>query len=453
MSEGAVVAAREFEPIARTYAELQSLPRLLDATRMSPKPEPGSADQAVRALFQAIEVTVVNLEHLAWQAGAQARSSSVADVVSTLDWMVSFGRCWVDLAWRIGDVCAAAGPAGAEPAALRSSPNWSLLCLAENDYARALDPLVRRVEKGEHDPQLADLSRLLIRYMMQERVGLEYACSPNPYPEYADLVHPITIRAAVLEYELPAGTVLMQFRAAHQMPEILVEAANDHLQAAIEHIAGGRFASSLSILRRADRLLDATVALTDLLVDRLTMDAYHEIRAGLGLTSGSHSVGLHFHLMRDLAPALQAVIDDKLGSAAETETMAVVQELVRSIIRHVDRWRLAHINLPRMNLGAAAAGTRSLTGSPDAIGTVTRMREQAHAVRQPDGPSARFRATDWQGATDLAMADIERRLLAVTAKRTQERFGDVQNRSGYFAGSPDFRPPRVRRTWASDVHA
>jgi hypothetical protein len=54
----------------------------------------------VRALFQAIEVCLVNLEALARVASHGAEDDDHDRVARAMGWMVAFGRVWVDLVWR-----------------------------------------------------------------------------------------------------------------------------------------------------------------------------------------------------------------------------------------------------------------------------------------------------------------------------------------------------------------
>ena len=63
---------------------------------------------------------------------------------------------------------------------------------------------------------------------------------------------------------------------------------------------GGCLKAAFEQLRCANILATGMTAAMPVIVDNLVTADYHEIRENLGLTSGSHSVGLHFHLFRDL---------------------------------------------------------------------------------------------------------------------------------------------------------
>ncbi|WP_433298209.1 hypothetical protein ACQPZQ_20435 [Pseudonocardia sp. CA-142604] len=429
-------------PIADSYDELQSIPELLAVARSTQGIAPGSAWQAVRALFQGIEIALVALE----QVTAVLRRSCTEDdppgVARATEWLDAFGRTWVDLAWRMRDVADDLQSGGdGHRIDVSISPNWKRLHEAEAGLNELLLPLVERIDL---DPQLRERLTLdLLNYLMLQRIGLEYAVVEGAPAPYGEFLRPDAIRAVVLERRLEhdSETVFLQFRTAHQIPEILIEAVNDHLEVAVGRLQAKDCMASLPILRRADRLLDAVVVAAGLLADNLRCSEYHEIRENLGLTSGSHSVGLHYHLMRDLYPQLRETVAG-MHDAHDPGT-GLVRSQVRSIGLHLDRWRLAHLNLPRNNLGGAGTGTRSLTGARDALLVVGRMRDRQQDAATEGAAPIGFRATDWDTGA-LALGPLERRLLARVAERTQERFRDVQERRGYFAAGSAFQPPAER---------
>ena len=71
-------------------------------------------------------------------------------------------------------------------------------------------------------------------------------------------------------------------------------------------------------------------------MDNLATSDYHKIRENLGLTSGSHSVGLHFHLFRDLYQQLWEAL---AGSLSEGRAGAVNYEMLCAAIRRATEQR------------------------------------------------------------------------------------------------------------------
>ena len=159
------------------------------------------------------------------------------------------------------------------------------------------------------------------------------------------------------------------------------------------------------------------------MVDNLTTHDYHEIRENLGLTSGSHSIGIRHHMFTHLYEQLWdevALVGDKRGP---TWDLLVTQLLFfRSFIF---QWRDEHLHLPRNNLGGAA--TRSLTGSSDAVSVVEGMSDHARTgdpanayisdgatPAQPErGPLASYLRTD---------ESLDTALLTATGLVTQSKF-------------------------------
>ncbi|MDX3457938.1 hypothetical protein PV396_39330 [Streptomyces sp. ME02-8801-2C] len=414
-------------PVAASYDELQSLPALFKAATEEPTPARGSTWQALQALFQAMEVGLNNLAALAAETVDRLRREREAEAVRSLEWMVGFGTLWNELAWLVRELAPLDEDAEGHALAVTDSPAWRHLAAEERILAQELKPLADHSEASEW-------KQLVLRYVMLQRVALEHSCVGGAPYGYQEFVRPEVVRAAVRERQLPGETVFMQFRAAHQMPELLTRAVNDHIERAVAELEAGRTQTVPPLLLRAERLLGVVARMTDLLVDTMETAEYHRIRDALGLTSGSHSVGLHFELMRDLFPALARASEGKPED---------IRRLTRTIGLHIDRWRLGHINLPRTNLGGAGTGTRSLTGSPDALRTVAKMREAGRA-RDPYANDGRaFRATEWDSDTP-PLAEVERRLLREISRETQERFQDVQERTGRYSDPSVFTAPAKR---------
>jgi hypothetical protein len=242
-------------------------------------------------------------------------------------------------------------------------------------------------------------------------------------------------------------TVFMEFRTAHQIPEILVDSVNDHIERSLAFIDKGEILSALPVLTRAQVLLDCSIRTLDLLTENLRQDEYHAIRKYLGLTSGSHSVGLAYHLMRDLYPALAHQLAGRPPHNVDEREWDLLRESGRSIGLRLDRWRLAHLNLPRSSLGETTTGTRSLVGSRDALQTVSKLREHSRRMDPLLQQDPQVHTTNW-GWGSYPLVNLENLILAEIAYVTHTRFSDVQERQGRFEGPPRFRPPSRRQSAA-----
>jgi len=254
---------------------------------------------------------------------------------------------------------------------------------------------------------------------------------------------------------------------------------NDRIEKAIIEIGASRPHAAYKHLRCANILSAGILASLPPMTDNLVTSDYHDIRENLGLTSGSHSVNLHFHLFRDLYQQLwDALADSIVRDHASDDRIGLIETAIRRAAEDPDRdgdafllnllaneclqlrsfigmWRDEHLQLPRNNLGSNR--TRSLTGSHDAIKAVKGMRDAARA-KDPMQPLANARRLPDDRATQasrpiteyLQNADsLDARLADATGAVTQQRFHDVQARLGVFAKECPFSPP-PRRVVSSD---
>jgi hypothetical protein len=179
------------------------------------------------------------------------------------------------------------------------------------------------------------------------------------------------------------------------------------------------------------------------MVDNLATSDYHEIRENLGLTSGSHSVGIRYHLFTDLYEQLCEEIERSVSEVPQSQRAVLLAQLA-TFRGFVFGWRDQHLHLPRNNLGGDS--TRSLTGSPDAVAVVRGMSEHARA-KDPARGLLTWPEDD-PGAHELSAylagnESLDALLLSETGRVTQTSFTDVQQRLGFFAGKCPFtKPPR-----------
>ena len=89
--------------------------------------------------------------------------------------------------------------------------------------------------------------------------------------------------------------------------------------------------------QKAQELLNIANAIGDIvlcslppMIDSLSTADYHKIRDNLGLTSGSHSVNLHYHLFRDLYGQLAINLEQHLIRIYKDITN------IEGIVLHVD---------------------------------------------------------------------------------------------------------------------
>jgi len=199
---------------------------------------------------------------------------------------------------------------------------------------------------------------------------------PVEVPSYAEFVVAQGMHDAVYDRVLEGDTFFTQFRGLHQIPEILCVEINDRIERAILEIGAGRARAAYADLRCANVLSAGVLASLPPMTDNLVTSDYHNIRENLGLTSGSHSVNLHYHLFRDLYQQLWEALANSIAAGnSNGDQNALVESTIRSAARNPDpdddaflinllgneclqlrtfisTWRDEHLQLPRNNLGS-----------------------------------------------------------------------------------------------------
>lgn len=486
--ENAAVYRNDRGVIAENYYELQGLAVLDGIRARHPLPQASAASLA-RALFQSVEIALINLNDLLERAVPDLREANFDGAVVKLFWARGFHRVLNQLGLLPARLNGALGGGATQGVLLLSDSPAFQSYLAS---LRALDAVViAAIDEGGLDAEgvIADRSLEsaeynllhLLRVCNQEAVTWEGNLArvkvDAPVTSYADFVVTDGIRACVYDRVLEGDTYFTQFRGLHQIPETLGEEANDRCEAAVLAIRRGDLAGALEQLQTVVTLIDTMAAAVPPMADNLATADYHEIRENLGLTSGSHSVCLHYHMFNDLYQQVSAEIAGLLvepGSSDEllADRIAEVREQrfaeprawfihqlvdeglkMQALIFH---WRNLHLHLPRNNLGGDM--TKSLTGSPEAIKAVRHMMLSA---RNKDPMKGLARLHGLGGREEVAMPltryveseeSLDRLLLAKTGEATQARFKDVQLRLGFFANRCPFRAP-ARRVVGDPVHA
>ena len=471
--------------IAEQYSDLQGIPVLKAAKGAYPLPR-ASAESSLRAVFQAAEIALLNLEDLVSRITADVECGAFGPASVKMSWVRGFQRLLVQLSLlphQIGfgdDVAEAVGVLRiSDSSALRAYTN-ALKRLDTSVLGRmGTEELPIGCLLAERSLDSSSLNFLhMLRVCNHETTIWEYNLAeiyvPVAVPGYDEFVVTQGMRDAVYDRVLKGDTFFTQFRGLHQVPEILCDEINDRIESAIVNIRGESLQAAFEHLRCANILATGVTAALPAIVDNLATSDYHKIRENLGRTSGSHSVGLHFHLFRDLYQQLWEAL---AGSLSEGRAGAVNYEMLCAAIRRateqryqdarafllyllgnecldlrsfIHLWRDEHLNLPRNNLGGNR--TKSLTGSFDAIKAVQKMRDAAR-TKDPMQPLADVRdhRNGRPGDRQLPLTNymstpesLDSIIVQLTGEVTRERFPNVQQREGVFAMPSPFSPPPRR---------
>jgi len=472
--------------IAENYYDLQGLGVLEAARRAYPLPK-ASRESTLRSVFQSVEIALLNLHDLVTRAADDVAGARAAPACVKLFWMRGFHR----LLNRLSMIPQQLGIGRTE------SANGGILRIADspafNNYCEALRrfdaSVIGLIDSGALDAEHAVADRSLDDYEFN-LLHLARVCNhestiwernlaevrvPVPVASYSEFVVAEGMRDAVYDRVLSGDTYFTQFRGLHQIPETLGEEINDRCEEAIRDIRTTRLRHAVEHLDCIHVLSEGVLAAVPPMADQLATSDYHQIRENLGLTSGSHSVCLRYHMFTHLYEQLwDEYCTCVTGKTANARTDAEVEEALRALEYNcqedtvawtmhllgncclklrafISAWRDEHLHMPRNNLGGES--TKSLTGSPDAVKAVMHMRDGAIA-KDPMAPLARARGLASElpraGSQKLtsyldSAGSLDRRLLAVTGQITQRRFSDVQERLGFFANRCPFVPPPRRK--------
>lgn len=451
------VVANERGVIAEHYYSLHSIASV-EATRASSSFPAATPESRVLGLVQSAEIALYNLADLLGRAATDLDAGDVDRCATKMCWARGFHRVLVRLslaAIRAGE--AAGRPAPEEFWRIDATPGYAEFLpalqrfdatLRRLDEEHAIDALETFAGAALGDPVFTILHTARIANHDSRTWSLNFERVPHPAPGTQDLEALLAtrwLRNAVEEHQLNGDTYFTQFRALHQIPELLAREVNDSVEIAIRAIRRGDIDEALDALEGALCLADPIEACLPPIVDNLTTRDYHDIRENLGLTSGSHSVSLRFHLFTELYEQLCDAVAGLGDGPADEPLVRRIRRQVVMLHTFIFAWRDMHLHLPRNNLGGSA--TKSLTGSPDAIRTVRKMRDNAAVA----DPSARVtQALPVRTTKDSALAAYldspsgsDALLLSATGEATKANFCDVQERVGFFAQRCPFtRPPR-----------
>jgi tryptophan 2,3-dioxygenase len=477
--------------IAEQYAQLQAIHILAQARALCPLPR-ASHESLIQAIFQAAEIALLNLHHLMQRALSDVQAQRFGPLACKLSWARSFHTILLHLSFlpqKLGLVPETAGDG--EDISILASPAYQAYAEAVKAFDQQMLATIhkRKIsllhvigQKSLDDDQMRCIH--LLRLCSHETTiwerNLRWVAVAVPVPDYAGFVVSQAMYRAVYDTMLEGDTYYTQFRGVHQIPEILTAEINDHLEMAIVQLRAKDLHRVHEHLRFLNLLSEGVLAALPPIAENLATADYHEIRENLGLTSGSHSTSIHYHLFKDLYEQLWGAFT---GFLLEVDARPLASEDIQELLRAIDArrfadeqafllhllaneilklrafinaWRELHLHFPRNAIGGDH--TRSLTGSSDAVQAVKKMRDTAFlrdpvqpllAARKLDNPARRLPALSLSDYF-LSEQSLDQHLLTTTGGITKERFSDVQMRTGVFAGKSAFVPPpkrEVQKPW------
>lgn len=450
-------------PIAGSYADLQGLPNLERAAK-SYLTEKSSFWSLIKVLLQTTEVGTQNLNDLLRRLINDLNYNLLERAAIKLGWIKDINHLLIrinnlsDLILNdvLYDGCSSSFPIDSQTK-LESSFKELDVSLQQYIRTNSID-LIEVLETQNltngfyrflHDYRiLAYELTLWSKNLQKYRIPAD-----STYSEFIGLKH---ITAAVNEPSLTGDTFFTQFRCLHQIPELITVEANNRLESATVNIRNAENEAAHKHLRVANELLTITLDSFKPIVDNLSQNDYHEIRENLGLTSGSHSVNIHFQLFRDLYTSITTEFVTRYFADEQKYQATIIKNYPLKLIETellrlrnlVEQWRNFHLHLPRINLGEHK--TKSLIGSSEAVEAARKMQQTAQARDHMNKLVNVYFPTNEEVKSDLvpyiiSEESFDSALGSELGKITQNRFKAVQDRQGVFSDPVKFKTPPKRR--------
>ena len=475
----------ELGVIAESYNKLQGLHLLKKARENSPLSK-ASTESLFQAVFQAVEIAFINLDNLITSAGNDVNSGNIGSAVVKMSWAKGFHR----ILNRLSTVPCQFGFAGdihesREVLYIHESPALKTYTVALKKFDQDVLKYIKNGEKNiesilgnqsinNDEFNFLHLARICSHETTIWENNLAEIHIPTSVNSYEEFISATFIREAVYDIVLKGDTYFTQFRALHQIPEILCYEANNFLEEVILNIRSNHLQLAVEQMNCVNILLDCILAAMIPIVDNLSTYDYHQIRENLGLTSGSHSISLHYHLFNDLYTQLCEELTSHIlcCSAIKYEEIQL-EEAMRQVklSRFTDmqngllyllfneclklrmfitQWRDLHLHLPRNELGGEF--TKSLTGSFDAVKKVKQMKDIALKIdplkiltKSKELPIQKKEQKHILNKYLQSESSLDSYLLKATGTLTKKRFQNVQEQSGFFANRCPFSPPSRRQ--------
>ncbi len=372
--------------------------------------------QAIIALFRCAEICFHNMAALADKIVEHMQCQAVPLAALEMRWMVDFhhtlhklGQLLITCDWgeQAGDVLDVDYSASYQAYQQKNDVLQQLLL---QRYASELMTAIA-------DKELDDMAYFVFfneyvncNYVSVWNVALQQVRLPGVFKRETETAHAFfnrmvateCVQHAVMDVELRRKTNLMQFRAYHQMSEIMAAVVNEYFCQVITQLVSVQtthLVGAVQLLSLSNQLLVLVNDNIKPLIRTLTPRAYSAIRPALGVTSGSHSQDLRKGLFISLYPTLVRAFRLRIadfcstlaGNDAAIYPLAITllrnssnsdeANLMRQLVyvyQHIRLWRDDHMQLIKNQLGVSDADTvpiASISGAENAAQHAQGFRE------------------------------------------------------------------------------
>lgn len=398
--------------VATTYRLVQNIDALTQARESYPIAQPNYTS-AIKALFQGVEVALINMAALLNRAADLLQAGKTEEACELVLVFNGFNKSMTQLSRIPGELggcdCMEQAPL---ILSIADSANYEPFLLAKMSFDKALlgfygmdtlsgcqadsrlglvmkyeglgesiSQMQQLVAQGDHDMRVWYNNLLHIEVEAQGTdyhtfVGVQYITEAIQLPSYGD------------------ETLMNQFRSFHITPEIFAAEINEHIRFAIDKIQVYSQTMQEYLLQEAYEHLTCANTLFpciqkcfDALAEGLSYAQYQKFRGNFGATSASESKAIAKDLLKmlparlgcEVVQALTGIVTNPRHPKATHDASVgllktalngqhkwlwrmVSQECVK-VYSHVMEWYDGHFKLPILQVGSSP----SLAGAKDAI--------------------------------------------------------------------------------------
>jgi hypothetical protein len=469
------------------YKVLQGIDRLAEAHKgIDLSGNPNAA--TVQAVLQAAEIAILNTSDLTRRVTKDIEGGKLGDAEEKYRWISSLQQTLLSLSGLAAKLPAAGkgyqtsiadsphiGACLDDLKALHGAINKAGLTEAEHISAHDIHESGRNISHQAFvDATYTDLWRNGLQTVNIPDMQLQNREDARAF--YKRFVGTDALNLAVNELDQTGDNFLRQFRAYHQMSEILVKQANMLIADSIKIILSpdGNILQAKENMDTALNMLDIMNQNLAPILRNLSVNKYQEIRGSLGVTSGSDSPNIKDSLFDPLYALYVAAVKSRVMGMQPYDKGSLAQKLQDVVANQkkdhathdqydllcqanrlhgaIRGWRELHMQFIKTQIGLAPEGdeqTASISGSQSAMRSIHAMLEGAHGKNDPIipiyeeltgkdfSPVTPFQITFREGIPPESFVG---KILKETADVVKDRSSSVQARVKKGGGGCPFHP-------------
>ncbi|MES2907196.1 MAG: hypothetical protein V4691_09290 [Pseudomonadota bacterium] len=411
--------ARATPRVLANYIDLHALDRLDEAAKsfdVSTQPEAAN----IRAVLQGMEITLLNVIDLSKRIKKDIETRKFDDAEEKYRWVSSFVQTLHSLS--LLNLKLPASGRGHKTGILHSDSAQRMLESLKEIHqtfreAGLLEAAVIS-EQNIHTPTRnlthqafvdTTFTDIFLKNLQHINLpGVEKKKEESEQDFYRRFVGSEVLELAVNELDQTGDNFLRQFRAYHQISEVLVAQANSLIAASITTI----LSADGNLLEACDNMM-SVLAMLDIMnqnvvpiLRNLSVNKYQDIRGSLGITSGSHSPHIKHSLFQPLYELFVEAVQLRIMKLKTYDEIALTQR-IRQIAENPTKdhstyddytllkqahglhlalrtWRDLHMQFVKTQIGMPQGNetpTASISGSPSAVKAAHGMRQGAHGEK------------------------------------------------------------------------